>query len=411
MTWRAERGSERTQNSPLRVALYSGIYLQHDAISDSLRHKVSIFDSLAASGAPVEITLFTHATDCADERIRVIPSVTGLLHTPEFWSADVHLYEFGIYYPLFDSVFLVPDDRPKIAVYHNITPLHLVDGAPARKAVERSLVQKHNLCHMDHVACDSEYNRLDLIEFGLPDERLSILHLPPRCVAAHARQTTTQNNSPAHYLFVGRFVRAKGVLDLVRAAADLRDLGMHDFRLTLIGNTRLSDPVVVGELRDLIQCRALHDVVDMVGEADDDELARLLIECDALVIPSYHEGYCVPVVEALSAGCHVIGYEAANLPYITAGLGRLVPSGDIAALTDTLLEFAEDRRRVRTGTAPAIWRTDRGPMSDIEWNRAVTQHLRAFTHGAYRQGLLRLLDQILSSRPDGGPNWLKERAA
>src|SRR5688572_6913019 len=90
---------------PLRLALYSGVCLRHDAISNSLRLKLDVVDGWNASGAAISATAFVHRTDYDDERVVTINSVADLLRQPGFLEADIHIFEFGIRYPLFDAVF------------------------------------------------------------------------------------------------------------------------------------------------------------------------------------------------------------------------------------------------------------------------------------------------------------------
>lgn len=375
---------------PVRVALYSGLYLHHDAISDSLHHKVRILDELAAAGEAIELTIFAHASDYDDPRVRNCATASDVLHTRAFWDADVHIYEFGIHYGLFDTVFCVPVGRRRIAIYHNITPRELVTDADGLEAIDRTLVQKHNLMHVDQIACDSRYNADDLLEFDVPAERLSVLHLPPRCVAEPAPGPRPVTDGIVNLLFVGRIVRAKGVLDLVRAVAALPAELRARCRLRMVGNLRLSEPDTVAEVQDLIAAAGLDRTVELLGELDDVALARLLERSHALTIPSYHEGYCVPVLEALHAGCQIVGYRSGNIPHIAGGLGRLVPPGDIRALSDAIatvvheeldLAVENDRRR----------HVDAGDLDPLTWVDAARAHVASFGEGAYREGFLALL--------------------
>ena len=109
------------------VALYSGLYVRADAISTSVRYKVDILRELQAAGAPLEFTVFTQGTDCQEPWTRVTATVHGLALHEEFAAADLHCFEFGIRYDLFDAVFVVPPDRGIAAVYHNVTPPHLFE--------------------------------------------------------------------------------------------------------------------------------------------------------------------------------------------------------------------------------------------------------------------------------------------
>jgi glycosyltransferase involved in cell wall biosynthesis len=396
---------------PLRAALHSGLYLAHDAISDSMRHKVDVLDSLSSAASPIELTIFTHATDYPDDRIAIVPSVADVVHSRAFWEADIHLYEFGIYYPLFDSIFLVPDDRLKIAFYHNVTPVDLVDDVLGKAAVSRSLVQKHNLFRFDKIACDSKFNQDDLLSFGIPSGSVSVLHLPPACLAEPQPLIRERSElAPVELLYIGRFVRSKGVLDLVAAIASVRRHGCTDFRLTLVGNVRLSDPEVLFALHNAIADEGLDDHVTILGEASDAELAQRMGAANALVIPSYHEGYCVPVIEAFHAGCHVLGYDSSNLPNVTGGLARLVATGDVQGLASALTEFIAEERTPLRDSDDRIRETDRGPMTQTQWRYAVGEHLARYSYDSFRTHFVDLIRDGIPLSIDAVPTTLASGA-
>jgi glycosyltransferase involved in cell wall biosynthesis len=122
--------------------------------------------------------------------------------------------------------------------------------------------------------------------------------------------------------------------------------------------------------------------VRFVGEPDDRRLAELMAASDVVVIPSYHEGYCVPVVEAYTLGCQVTTYDAGNLPNVVGSLGMLVATGDIGALAGAL---EEQIHALRAGgdTVPTVV----GPQPRPVWEQAVAVHLRLYSANAYKAGL------------------------
>jgi glycosyltransferase involved in cell wall biosynthesis len=377
----------------LRVALYSGLLIRHDAISGSLGSKLDLLDRWREQGLPVEAVAFVQSTDRARPGVVVTPTAASVLTRPAFASADLHVFEFGIHYALFDLAFVVPRSARRLAVYHNITPLELVEEPVARGAVERSMRQKANLDVMDHVICDSEFNRDDLLAYGLPAERLSVLHLPAPDVASPRRARSLRGR--VELLFVGRFVRAKGVVDLLRAIELLHERGVSGFRVTLAGNQSFADPAVVSAVR-----RAAADpsgTVRFVGEPDDRRLAELMAGSDVVVIPSYHEGYCVPVVEAYTLGCQVTTYDAGNLPNVVGGLGMIVPTGDIEGLAAALAEQIGAFRSVDRTGRPREVPTGAGPRPVADWEKAVAAHLTAYSAEAYEAGFRKVLaDQARS---------------
>jgi glycosyltransferase involved in cell wall biosynthesis len=373
---------------PLRVALYSGILVPHDAISTSLRLKLDLLGSWRAAGLPIETTAFVQYAEHDDPALVVGPTAAVVARHPAFRAADLHLFEFGIHYDLFDLVFLLPRRTRGLAVYHNVTPPELVGDDATRASVLRSLRQKANLTLLDHVACDSEFNRLDLLAFGLAADRLSVLHLPAdgsaRPLADRGRR---RRGAPVELLYVGRFVRAKGVLDLLAAIRELAATDRPSFRVSFAGSQRFSDPEVV---RAVQAAAASSPAVRFVGEADGPTLDRLLRDADVLVIPSYHEGYCLPVVEAYARGSQVTAYDAGNLPNVVGGLGLLVETGSVSGLAAALASQIDALDAVRAGGEATVPTTE-GRLAAATWRRRVQDHLADYSSTAYERALRRLL--------------------
>jgi len=109
-------------------------------------------------------------------------------------------------------------------------------------------------------------------------------------------------------------VQSKGVLDLVQSLGILAANPTFPFEAILAGNLGFSDASYLGEVKRLIQRLGLADRVRIEGNVSDARLAELYAAADIFVMPSYHEGFCVPVLEALHAGCVPIAYRAGNLP-------------------------------------------------------------------------------------------------
>jgi hypothetical protein len=117
---------------PIRVALLNGVCVRHDAISYSLRLKLDLLRSLRDAGHDVEVSAFVHGTDLDDPDVHV-RSLADLVREPAFAAADLVVYEFGINYDLFDSLFLLREEQRSVGVYHNLTPPELIYSARGRE--------------------------------------------------------------------------------------------------------------------------------------------------------------------------------------------------------------------------------------------------------------------------------------
>ncbi len=400
----------------LKVLLCSGIFVQHDAVSDSLGRKLEILRSLRRRGAPIEVRLFAQASEYIAPEITSSQIVSDLLRHDYFWEADVYIFEFAMPYELFDSLFVVPEGRASAVVEHNTTPPELVDDAATKVACEAAMLQRHNMALATRVVCDSEFNLETALSLGIPADRLSVLHLPPSHHPRGDRRrgwdeagSTSRAPGRARLLYLGRLIRAKGVLDLLRAACELWEAGEDNFDLTLAGNLVFSDQSVIARVRTA--AGRFGERLRIITSPSDAEVEALYEESDALVVPSYHEGYCVPVVEALSARCYVIASDAGNLPKICAGLGTVVPTGDVKALAGAIADFAQRIGESSRAGLPPAFLTDRGERSFDQWSTEVERHLRDYSETAYERGFIELLLDLAGSTDLGSTPRLREVAA
>jgi glycosyltransferase involved in cell wall biosynthesis len=184
------------------------------------------------------------------------------------------------------------------------------------------------------VACISHFARSQAMAFSDPAHwgKLHIVH----CGVDPARYDWPRDGAGAHLLFVGRLAAVKGVPVLLEAMESL--IADHPgLRLTLVGD---------GPERAALEARAegLRGHVDFVGYKSQDEVAALLREATALVLPSFAEGLPVVLMEALAARVPVVATRIAGVAELVEDgvSGRLVAPGDAGGLRAALAEILGD---------------------------------------------------------------------
>ena len=165
--------------SPLHIALHAGEVVRHDAASTSLMGKLRLLGQLAARGAPVAVTALVASTDSVGPGIEVVPRVWDRITAPSFRRADLHVWEYGTWYAGFDAVFVTSGRAVNMAICHGVTSLEQAPDEATRALVQRSLVRRHGLSLMHHVACHREHDLEDLLELGLDPARLSLVAPTP----------------------------------------------------------------------------------------------------------------------------------------------------------------------------------------------------------------------------------------
>jgi glycosyltransferase involved in cell wall biosynthesis len=98
-------------------------------------------------------------------------------------------------------------------------------------------------------------------------------------------------------------------------------------------------------LRHYVADLGLEDAVTFTGYATDAAVAAAYATSDVLVVTSEHEGFCVPVVEAMAAGLPVVAFDQGAVPEVLGGAGVLVTSRDAFALAGAIADVLGDPAR------------------------------------------------------------------
>jgi len=372
-----------------RVVVVCSIVARHEAVATVVRHTLA---TLSRHGG-YEVCVLTARNDFPDVPAHVVNGAGQLLLHPAFLAADVVIYHFGIYHPLFDALVAGGGRAKQIVAFHNITPPELVPPEQ-RPVIEASFRQLFNLQYADRIWAVSEVNAAVLTARGFDPGRIGIIPLavdrPP------LRMLADKPAGEVELLFVSRIVPSKGVLDLIEAVDLVQRTCEVPFRLSIAGNLEFSDPAYVEKIKREIATRRLA-CVRFLGTVDDDALASLYGAAHILTIPSYHEGFCAPVIEALRSGCIPVGYAAHNLPHAASGLGRMVATGDRQALAAAIAELIAAVARSADRPDAPLLPLDSGLMSRCAFDAAAQAHAARFTPERVGDAILRSIAEVLAA--------------
>jgi len=97
--------------------------------------------------------------------------------------------------------------------------------------------------------------------------------------------------------------------------------------------------------RELDQIHRLHlaEAVRELGPLSSEETARAYAGCDALLYPSYDEGFCRPVAEAMAAGVPVVAARCGAIPEVAKDSALLFEPGDAESMVRGILQIAASR--------------------------------------------------------------------
>ncbi len=249
-------------------------------------------------------------------------------------------------YDRFPELLALP--APKVLLYHNITPTALLARHPylARYAEFGRAQLAACRGRVRAALADSDYNATELRRLGLAPVRTCTLLFDEEALraraAAAARLAPGDGERPFTVLFVGRINAAKGQRELVRAYAAFRAAFDRPSRLVLVGrDDGEADPFLQALRRDVAEL-GLDAHVRLTGGIDDDALDRSYAAADLYVSLSRHEGFGVPLVEAMAHGVPVLALAGGAVPYTLAGAGRLLEDAAPDAVAAAMLALARD---------------------------------------------------------------------
>lgn len=318
----------------MKIAYVNSICHRYDAISNAIRDEIGW---LIEAGH--EVRLFAYSCHFDDIPYVRVDNELDVALDPFFQDCDMAVFHFGVFYPLFNLFPVVPARARRIAVFHNITPKDCLPAA-SHPLIDRSFVQVSNIAFADHVVCVSDTNLAVLREAGV-ETPATVLPLAVHTDLQAPQAKPSFADGVLRVLFIGRLVQSKGPLDFLQA---LETLLRRDPRLNvdanLVANLDFSDGIVIEAVNARIAALgrefAARLGIRLVGNATEEAKRKLLCDADLFVLPTRHEGFCVPILEALASGCQVAVYDNSNTPAVSGGLASLVPTGDTVALADAM---------------------------------------------------------------------------
>ncbi len=232
------------------------------------------------------------------------------------------IYHFGIGSNV--STFIPKIKHSTVAIYyHNITPPEFFEDV--NPGLVRALVagreELPRLKGMQRCIAASEYNRVEMLNAGYKNVEvahylvdLARLDAGARTAGADAVRARFKSDRFT-LLFVGRIAPNKCQHDLIHLVDYYRKLIDPDVRLLLVGG-RPSADAYHAQLQAQIEMLDIAHTVELCGSiGTDDGLGAMYALADAFVCMSEHEGFCIPLIEAMHYKLPVFAYKATGVPY------------------------------------------------------------------------------------------------
>lgn len=276
--------------------------------------------------------------------------------------AYVLIVHHSMGYDALDRILALP--ARKILIYHNITPPEFLSDFPTIVSYAEIGRQQLGILrpHMYAALADSDYNALELRAFGYASPVACPLLFDVEALRARAASRADAprpDDQPFIVLFVGRVVASKGQADLVDAFAVFRREWGKPARLVLVGRSAGDEAEYPTEIRRRIAAHGLDSDVILTGAVSDEALHGWYRAADLYVSLSHHEGFGVPLTEAMAHGVPILAWPAGAVPYTLGGASVLLHDRAPGTVGQAMLQLARDpdrRARIVAGQHEVLGR-------------------------------------------------------
>jgi glycosyltransferase involved in cell wall biosynthesis len=310
-----------------------------DAIGDSARR---VRDLARSMGHDSELYALTIEDDLRHDVRR--------FDDPAARCGDLTICHYALPSPMTEAFASLPSGR--VLQYHNVTPAAYF--APYDPGLFRlATLGRRELAtlagRVDLALGDSEYNRQELAALGFARTGVFPIAVDTARVTQRAERPALDrilDDGLVNFLFVGRIAPNKKIEDHIRLAEVYKRYVDAYYRFIFVGRFDVV-PRYYSMIRALMaEYRFLDDRFVFTGPISDEELAVYYRHAAVYLSLSEHEGFCVPLVEAMAADVPILAYAAAAVPDTLGGAGVQFAPKDLEVAAELLgsLAFDDDMR-------------------------------------------------------------------
>jgi glycosyltransferase involved in cell wall biosynthesis len=257
-----------------------------------------------------------------------------------------------VYFTIQDGFFFPPVKQ--IITVYDLHYLHFDKTMPeCRKEIDpfRTKLYKYKLPHMlKHsvaVVAISEATKNDIVKsFDIDPDKIIVNY----CGYDDLRFRVVPESQPIlerydlkageYFLFVGSILKHKNIARLVQAFARLG----CSAKLVITGVCK--DRVYLEELKKIAtDLRVGANRICYLDYVSDDDLPYLYNGAISFLLPSLHEGFGIPIIEAMACGTPVITSDCSSMPEVAGDAALLIDPYSVESIAGAMRELLDDPRR------------------------------------------------------------------
>ncbi len=276
------------------------------------------------------------------------------------------------------NVFFSPDgfiplgmSIPKVSMFHDVAYLRYPEFlTPRISAFYKKWIPRY-LAYTDHIITVSEFSKSEIVSgYNIHPDKISVVYNgitdSYKPVSDEVKKETRNKYADGHpyFLYLGAIHPRKNIHTLVQAFNQFKSEHQCDTQLVLAGRASWQTE----EVTNAIANSPWKSEIKLPGYIATDEAVDLVGSAEAMIYPSFYEGFGLPLVEAMACGVPVICSNVSSLPEVAGNAALLFDPNDASALAHQMNEITMDRslreKLIGLGHQRA---------SDFSWDKAASQ--------------------------------------
>src|SRR3990167_5985120 len=248
------------------------------------------------------------------------------------WDFDFVFFENGnypsdvdlVHYPYFDLYFNtlpLKADKPRIVTIHDVIPLVFPEHYPAGiKGRINFFFQKKTLKNVDAVICDSETSKEDIVnKLSVPKAKIHVIYLAPSDKFRPINNPSVLSVVAKKYKLPKKFVLYVGDVNWHKNIQNLlKAVKISNVDLVMVGKALVDDKIPqTREINSFIGKLGLRKQIIKTGFIEEDNLAAIYNLAKLTLLPSYYEGFGLPVLESMAFGSSIVASNISSIPEIS----------------------------------------------------------------------------------------------
>ncbi|KQO20454.1 hypothetical protein ASF10_17425 [Flavobacterium sp. Leaf82] len=222
----------------------------------------------------------------------------------------------------------------EVVTVHDFTYEHFSRGL---KRWVHSSQKRKAINAADVVLCISENTKKDLLYFfpEFSNKEIKVVYNGVSSDYYNISELEINKSESLYFLFVGSRATYKNFDFCVQAVAQMD----KRYKLKIVGSKLSKKELFI--LNNL-----LVDRWELLMNVDNEKLNQLYNEAYALIYPSSYEGFGIPLLEAMNAGCPFIALNASSISEVSQGAGVLIDKLEIDSFNEAVLKIDNNRDKI-----------------------------------------------------------------